>query len=520
MKYRPVVLIIMDGWGVAPPSAGNCVESAAKPNFDKLAKEYFCATLGASGEAVGLPWCEIGNSEVGHQNLGAGKIVTQDLPRITNSIKDGSFYKNKEFLAAIEHAKKNRSKLHLFGVLGPGGVHAHEQHLYALLEVAKAGGLSEVLIHLFLDGRDTPPRSAEGFLEVCKQEIKRIGIGTIVSLVGRHFAMDRDHHWDRIEKAYKLLTEGKGASAVNFTEAIQRSYERQIFDQYIEPIVLEGKTNGSFAAIQDNDAVIFYNFRPDRAIQLSQALTSPDFKGFSRRLLKNLYFVGLTQYDSGLPIKVAFPPVLVQYPIARIISEANLKQLHMAETEKFAHVTVFFNGGREEPFPGEDRILVQSPYAERYDERPEMAASEVAEKALREISKGKYSFVVINFANPDMVGHTGNLPAIREAVSTVDKCLGRLVPEIVSLGGAAVITADHGNAESKIDLETGELTTDHTINPVPLIIAARDFINEGSEIVAGKKPTGVLGDVAPTLIDLMGLKRPPQMDGVSFAKNG
>lgn len=521
-RPKPVVLVIMDGWGVAPPGKGNGVTLAKKPVFDHLVTTYPVMTLQASGEAVGLSWGEMGNSEVGHLNLGSGKIIYQTLPRINKLIEDGSFGQNQALAKAFEQVKKNKSKLHLLGLVSNGGVHSHQDHLYALLDVCKQQGLTEVYIHAILDGRDTKKDGGLDFIQQLQAKITEIGIGKVASLSGRFYAMDRDNHWDRIEKAFSAIALGKAeAKAEDPLSAIQQFYSQQIFDEeFIPTVITSGGKPTTF--INGNDAVIFFNFRADRARQMTAAFALPGFAKFKRGVdYKDLTFVTFTEYEKDLPVDVAFSPEMIKKPIAKILSEGNLTQLHAAETEKYAHVTFFFNGGEEDAFKGEDRILIPSPPVPTYDQKPEMSAIELNAKLLTAIKTAKYDFVVINYANPDMVGHTGVIPATVKAIETVDKCLGELVNLILSLGGTCFITADHGNAEELINLQTGEIDKEHSTNPVPFIaIGARwegQSLTPGLDNAGGDlsivTPSGMLADISPTILKVLEIKQPDEMTG-------
>jgi len=470
IKNRTVVLMILDGWGIAPSSRGNAVAIALTPNFNSLIDNYPTMVLQASGEAVGLPWGEMGNSEVGHLNLGAGRIVYQDLPRITKSIADGKFFENSAFLKAIEHVKKNKSKLHLLGLVSAGGVHSSIDHLYALLELAKKKKVSDIYVQAILDGRDTPRQSATNFVEKLQNKISELKVGKIATLCGRYYAMDRDNRWDREEKAYLALTEGQADyQAKDPLQAIENSYKREVYDEEFIPTVIK-ENDKPIAKVEDNDAVIFFNFRSDRTRQLTKAFTLPGFEKFNRpKYLKNLLFVTMTEYDKDIPVLVAFPPEYVECPLAKVISDAGLKQLHIAETEKYAHVTYFFNGGREEPFLGQENILVPSPSVSTYDQKPGMSARELTEHLLKAIAVGKYDFIVVNYANADMVSHTGNVQASIKAVETVDECVGKVVKAVLENNGVLFITADHGNAEEILNLQTGVMDKEHSVNPVPFI---------------------------------------------------
>jgi len=522
IKFRPVVLVILDGWGVAPPSQGNAVTLAKTPIFNNLLTHYPSMTLQASGEAVGLPWGEMGNSEVGHLNLGAGKIVWQNLPKITRSIADGSFFKNQIFLKAIEHVKRNKSKLHFVGLVSNGMVHSSINHLFALLEMAKQNNVKDVFIHAILDGRDTPFNSGEVFIKELENKIQQFNIGKIATLSGRYWAMDRDNHWERTEKVYKAMTEGKAEQyAQKPLKVITDSYSKRVYDEEFIPTVITDENNKPLGIVSDNDAVIFFNFRPDRARQLTKAFVLPDFNGFTRsRKLENLFFVTMTEYEVGLPVYIAFPPEKIENPLAKILSDFGLKQFHIAETEKYAHVTFFFNGGREQPFEGEERLLIPSPRVSSYDQKPEMSAPEVAAKTIEAINSGKYDFIIVNFANPDMVGHTGNLEAAKKAVEVVDELLGKILLSVLKINGVAIVTADHGNIEEMINLRTGEIDKEHSTNPVPFIIVGQTFElkNPLTEVpdLSIFSPFGVLADVAPTILKIMGLEKPKEMTGTAL----
>jgi len=520
-SIRSVVLIVLDGWGIAPPSQGNAITLAKTPIFNKLITSYPVFTLQASGEAVGLPWGEMGNSEVGHLNLGAGRIVWQTLPRINRSITDGSFFKNQVFLKAVEHVKKNKSNLHLLGLVSNGAVHSSIDHLYALLEFAQQQKITNVFIHAILDGRDTGPRQGIKFIQQLEERIKKVGVGQIATLSGRFYALDRDSHWERIEKAYLAMTEGIAEQSTSDPiQIIKTSYQKNIFDEEFIPTVI--KERGQLVAkIRDDDAVIFFNFRPDRARELTRAFVQPGLEEFKRpRQLQNLFFVTLTEYEPGLPVAVAFPSEKIKNSLAEVLSLTNLKQFHLAETEKYAHVTFFFNGGQEQPFPNEDRLLIPSPRILSYDQKPEMSAPEVAKKLVEAILSGQYDFIVVNFANPDMVGHTGDLKATIKAIEILDRLLGEILVALLDRNGLALIVGDHGNAEELINLETGEIEKEHNTNPVPLIIFSKDFekskpLNEVPDLSL-IKPSGVLADVAPTILKLIDLPKPEEMTGTAL----
>ena len=509
MSKKPTVLLIMDGFGLNDRHEANAVYEANTPNIDKLMEECPFVKGNASGLAVGLPDGQMGNSEVGHLNMGAGRIVYQELTRITKAIQDGDFFDNKAFLEAVENCKKNNSTLHLYGLLSDGGVHSHNTHLYALLELAKRQGLTDVCVHCFLDGRDTAPTSGKEFIEELEAKIKEIGVGQIASIEGRYYAMDRDNRWDRVEKAYNAMTKGEGILAECPVCAVKASYEAEKTDEFVEPtvIVKDGKPVGT---VQDKDSVIFFNFRPDRAREITRAFCDDNFEGFAREKRLDLTYVCFTEYDVTIPNKeVAFHKVSIENTFGEFLAAHNMKQARIAETEKYAHVTFFFNGGVEEPNEGEDRILVKSPKVATYDLKPEMSAYEVCDKLTSAIRSKEYDVIIINFANPDMVGHTGVEAAAIKAVEAVDECVGKAVDALKEVDGQMFICADHGNAEQLIDEETGEPFTAHTTNPVPFILVNADpayKLREG----------GCLADIAPTLIELMGMQQPEEMTGKSL----
>ena len=507
MENKITMLMILDGFGENAEEKGNAVKLANTPNIDKLMKQYPTTRIAASGLAVGLPEGQMGNSEVGHTNIGAGRIVYQELTRITKSIEDGDFFSNEEFVNAIENCKKNNSKLHILGLVSDGGVHSHIRHLFGLLEMAKRRDFEDVYIHCFLDGRDTPPASAENYITVLEEKMKEKGIGKIATISGRFYAMDRDKRWERVKKAYDAIVNGEGNKQANAINAIEGSYQKEVFDEFVEPTVI---TNGDkpTATISDGDSVIFFNFRPDRARQLTRAIVDPDFDGFETKKIKT-YFVCFTNYDETMPnVHIAFKKEQIKNTLGEVICKQGGKQLRIAETEKYAHVTFFFNGGEEKQYEGEDRILVPSPKVETYDLKPEMSAFEVTEKVLEAIESEKYNCIILNFANPDMVGHTGNLEAAIKAVETIDECAGKIVNAIKSKKGNLIITADHGNAEQMIDLKTGEPHTAHTTNLVPLILISE---KEGLKLKQGK-----LADLAPTILELMNIEKPEEMTGESL----
>ncbi len=510
MSKKPVVLMILDGYGLNDTKEHNAVAEAKTPVMDKLMAEYPFVRGNASGMAVGLPDGQMGNSEVGHLNMGAGRIVYQELTRITKEIQDGTFFENKALMDAVNNCKKNDSALHFFGLLSDGGVHSHNTHLYGLLELAKRNGLEKVYVHCFLDGRDTPPASGKEYVEALEAEMAKIGVGKIASVAGRYYAMDRDNNYDRVQKAYIALTKGEGLTAESGPAGIQASYDRGETDEFVKPtVVLE---NGApVATIKDGDSVIFFNFRPDRAREITRAFCDDDFKGFERGKRPDLTYVCFSDYDPTIPNKeVAFEKIAVTNTFGEWLAANGMKQARIAETEKYAHVTFFFNGGVEKPNEGEDRILVNSPKeVATYDLKPEMSAYEVCDRLCEAITGGKYDVVIINFANPDMVGHTGVEAAAIKAVEAVDSCVGRAVEAVRSVDGVLFICADHGNAEQLVDYKTGEPFTAHTTNQVPFILVGYDekyTLREG----------GCLADIVPTLIQIMGREQPAEMTGKSL----
>lgn len=524
-KYRPVALIILDGWGVAPEGEGNAVRRAETPNLKQYIKDYPVMTLVASGPEVGLSFGEMGNSEVGHLNIGAGRVYYQTLPRIDRDIAAGDFEKNSVLNEAIDHAKKNKTALHLFGLASAGKVHASLEHLFALLALCKKKGFTKnVFVHAFLDGRDTIYNAGRIFIAELLKKMKELKVGQIATLTGRYYAMDRDNHWDRTEKAFRAMVEGKAErTATDPLKAIDESYEKKNFDEEFLPTVITEKNGQPVATIKDNDAVIFFNFRPDRARQITKAFVLPDFEKFSRPDFKNLFFAAFTEYDKDLPAAVAYPPVVVKNSLGEVVSQAGLKQVRVSETEKYAHVTFFMNGTREEPFPGEERTIIPSPKVSSYDQKPEMSAEKVAAEAVKAAAGGKFDLIVVNFANGDMVGHTGNLEATIRACETADACVGQIVDQVLAKNGAVVITADHGNAEEIVNLQTGEIDKEHSTNPVPLYVISRDFLGQAGPAgdppegdLSLSQPVGILADVAPTVLALLGLEQPPEMTGRSL----
>ena len=509
MKDKLTMLMILDGFGDNTNTDGNAIKLAKKPNIDRLMKKYPNTEIYTSGLQVGLPEGQMGNSEVGHTNIGAGRIVYQELTRITKSIEDGDFFSNPEFIGAIENCKKHNSKLHILGLVSDGGVHSHNRHLYGLLEMAKRRDFENVYVHCFLDGRDTPPASAEGYIIKLEEKMKEKNVGKIASLSGRFYAMDRDKRWERVQKCYNALVNGEGIKAGSSVKAIEDSYQKEVFDEFVEPTII---CNGEdpIAKIEENDSVIFFNFRPDRAREITRALVDSEFDGFETKKDLNLYYVCFTNYDETMPnVHIAFNKEALSNTYGEYISKLGYTQLRIAETEKYAHVTFFFNGGEEKQYTGEDRILVPSPKVETYDMKPEMSAYEVTDKVIEAIKSDKYDSIILNYANTDMVGHTGSLESAIRAVEAVDECVGKVVSLVEEKQGNLIITADHGNAEQMIDYKTGEPHTAHTTNPVPIILVTQDTTLK-------LKSGGKLADLAPTMLDLMNLNKPEEMDGVSL----
>lgn len=501
-----VLLCILDGWGISGDTKYNAVYSANTPNYDNFMKNMSNTTIHADGLNVGLPEGQMGNSEVGHLNIGAGRIVYQELTRINKAIAEGDFFKNEEFLNAINHVKKNNSSLHIYGLVSSGGVHSAMNHLEALIKMAADNGLSDVYVHAFLDGRDTPPESAETFLAEIEETLKKYNLPKIASIIGRYWAMDRDKRWDRIEKAYNCLVLGEGNKADSSKEAILNSYKNGKTDEFVEPVNIGGKR------ISDNDAVIFFNYRPDRAREITRAMALKDFDGFNRKkVLNNLYYVCMTQYDETFGLPIAFKPQKLVNILGEVLDANNIKQFRTAETEKYAHITFFFNGGVEEPNKLETRKLVASPKVATYDLKPEMSAYEVCDNVLEALDNKDYGFILVNFANPDMVGHTGVMEAAVKACSAVDECVGKIAEKALKNGVKMIITADHGNAEWMFNEQTNAPQTAHTTNIVPFIIVDSEKYN--------LKETGALCDIAPTILDLMGIKQPSEMTGHSMIKH-
>lgn len=499
---KPLILMILDGFGIAG-DYGNAIKAADTPNLDRLFSNNPLTQIGASGMDVGLPDGQMGNSEVGHTNIGAGRIVYQELTRISKSIRDGDFFENPAFLAAVENAKKNNTSLHLIGLLSDGGVHSHNTHLYALAELAKKNGLDKVYVHCLLDGRDVPPQSGKDYVAECAAKLKEIGVGKIATVMGRYYAMDRDNRWERVEKAYAAMVYGEGVQASDPVQAVADSYADGVTDEFVVPVVCEGG-----AKIKENDSVIFFNFRPDRAREITRTLVDPDFAGFDRRNgFFPLTYVCMTQYDATMPnVLVAFHPQSLKNTLGEYLSKHGMTQLRIAETEKYAHVTFFFNGGVETVYPGEDRVLINSPKVATYDMKPEMSAYEVTDALVERIKSGKYDVIILNYANCDMVGHTGVFDAAKAAVEAVDKCVGRVTDAIAEMGGVAIITADHGNADKMYE-EDGSPFTAHTTNPVPFCVVGYP---------CRLRESGRLADIAPTMLKILGMPKPAEMDGESI----
>ena len=507
---KPTVLLILDGYGLNEKEEGNAIKQAKTPVMDRLMKEYPFVQGSASGMSVGLPDGQMGNSEVGHLNMGAGRIVYQELTRITKEIEEGTFFENEALVKAMENVKKNDSALHFYGLLSDGGVHSHNTHMYGVLEMAKKYGIEKVYFHAFLDGRDTPPASAADYMQQMVDKMAEIGVGEVASVSGRYYAMDRDTNWDRTEKAYVALTKGEGVKATDPVQAIKDSYAKDVTDEFMLPTVIE-KDGKPVATIQDNDSVVFCNFRPDRARQITRAFCADDFDGFNREKKLDLVYVCFTEYDVTIPnTDIAFKKEEIVNTFGEWIANNGMKQARIAETEKYAHVTFFFNGGIEEPNKNEDRVLVDSPkYVPTYDKKPRMSVYTVCDELSKAIVDGDYDVIICNFANPDMVGHTGVLPAAIKAIEAIDECVGEVVNFVEQVGGQMFITADHGNAEQLIDYETGEPHTAHTTNPVPFILVNAD---PGVKLAEG----GVLADIVPTMIDMMGMEQPKEMTGHSL----
>jgi len=521
-RPRPAVLLILDGFGVAPDAKGNAITQAQMPTFQKCVKTYPAMTLRASGEEVGLSWGEMGNSQVGHLSIGAGRVYYQMLPRIDRSIDTGEFLKNEAFLSAMNHVKKNGSTLHLIGLISSGRVHSLNEHCYALLQMAKEQGISNVAIHAFLDGRDTLYNAGIDFISELEEKMQFLGIGKLASFCGRYFAMDRDNRWDRIAKAYEAMVFAKGPQARDAIEAIKTSYAKEIYDEQIVPTILVVDEK-PVAIVNNHDAIIFFNFRPDRMREITKAFILPTFDKFERPFLEDLFVVTMGEYEENLPVTIAFPPIKIKNSLAEVFSKEGLKQLHIAETEKYAHVTFFLNGTNEEPFPLEDRVIIPSPGVASYDEVPQMSLFKITDRLLKEIKEETYDFIVANFANPDMVAHTGNLPATIKACEMVDQCLSKIIEAVLRVGGVVFLTADHGNAEEILNIQSQEMDKEHSTNPVPFLIIGKMF--EGITAPTGEvpdgdlslvPPIGMLADVAPTILSILGITKPEEMTGESL----
>jgi 2,3-bisphosphoglycerate-independent phosphoglycerate mutase len=505
MAKQPTALIILDGFALREETYGNAIAQASKPNFDRYWEQYPHTTLTASGEAVGLPQGQMGNSEVGHLNIGAGRIVYQSLTRVNVAIREGEFERNETFVNAIKHVKQKGSNLHLFGLLSDGGVHSHINHMFALLRLAAKEGIENVYIHAFLDGRDVGPKTAKGYIEQTYKVIEETGVGQFATVSGRYYSMDRDKRWDRVEKCYRAMVYGEGPTYKDAYECVEDSYANGIYDEFVLPSVIVREDETPVATINDDDAIIFYNFRPDRAIQIARVFTNDDFREFDRgsKVPHIPEFVCMTQFSETVGGYVAFKPTNLDNTLGEVISQAGLKQLRIAETEKYPHVTFFFSGGREAEFPGEERILINSPKVATYDLQPEMSIYEVTDALVKEIEADKHDAIILNFANCDMVGHSGMMEPTIKAVEATDECLGKVVEAIVAKGGTAIITADHGNADEELTPE-GQPMTAHTTNPVPFIVT-----KEGAQL----REDGILGDIAPTMLTLLGLEQPKEMTG-------
>lgn len=519
MPYKPIVLIIMDGFGISNEAYGNPIFEVKKPHFDAIEKKYPFTTLQASGVAVGMPWGEPGNSEVGHLTIGAGRVVYHHLPRIIVAIQDKSFFSNPALVGAAEHVKKNKSDLHIIGLMSSGSVHGYIDHIYALLDFVRAQRVGAFL-HIFTDGKDAPPNEGGKFIPQLEHRISKLYPNVkIASVIGRTYPMDRDEKWDRIKKAYRLYVNGEGAPIEEAGLYIKDSYKKDIYDAFIEPGFVKDEFGKPIALIKDNDAVIFSNFREDSMREITEAFVKDAFDYFPRQKLQNLYIATMTEYSKVIETHVAFPPVEIRYPLARLIGEAGMSQLHIAETEKYAHVTYFFNGGKEMHFQGEDWELIPSIPTAKYDEAPEMRARDIADHVIANIPLQQ--FILVNFANADMVGHTGNYEALKKAIATLDQEVGRIMDAVLAAGGVLCVTADHGNAEMKVHKQTGEILTEHTINSVPLYLIGKNFertVERTSEEITKQRGDvgGILTDVAPTILELFGLQKPDEMTGKSL----
>jgi len=519
-RPRPVVLMILDGYGIAPAGDGNAISLAKTPNFDIFKERYPVVTLKASGETVGLMWGEMGNSEVGHLTIGAGRVYYQALPRIEKSITTKEFFQNQQLLKTAEHVKKTDGTFHIFGLMSSGKVHAFNTHAYALLEFCKQQKIKKVAVHPILDGRDTLYNSGVEFIEELQAKMKELKVGKIATLSGRFYSMDRDNRWERTEKAYNAMVLGESEEIFQDPlEALKSSYTKEVFDEEFVPVVI-GKPGKPAAVIQKGDAIVCMNFRPDRARQITKAFVLPDFQKFEREYIKNLHFTSMTEYEKGLPVDVLFPAENLVNTVSEVLSNAGLVQLHIAETEKYAHVTFFLNGMREQPFPNEDRVIIPSPKVPSYDEAPDMATREITDHLLKDVQTGNYDVMIVNYANPDMVSHTGDLKASIQAIETVDECVGKIAKAVLAEDGVVMITADHGNIEEVKNVQTGEMDKEHSTNPVPLHIIGN--IYEGQPGIAGDvpggdlslmPPIGMLADIAPTMLKILGIEQPEEMTG-------
>ena len=504
MAKKPVMLMVLDGWGLNDnPGQKNAIKEVEPKNFIKYSEVYPNSVLKASGEAVGLPEGQMGNSEVGHLNLGAGRVIYQPLVKISKDIKDGVFFENKEMIKIMESVKENGTALHMGGLLSDGGVHSHIEHIYGILEMAKKFGIEKVYVHAFLDGRDTPPKSALKYIEALEAKMSEIGVGEIATVSGRYYSMDRDNNWDRTEKAYNVIVKAEGSKAASAKAAVEAAYAENKTDEFVDPTVISG------VKLSENDAYILFNFRPDRARQITRAINDVEFTGFVRENNPKVSFLCMRQYDSTIDAPVAYPDDDVVNTFGEVVSKAGLKQLRTAETEKYAHVTFFFNGGSEDEFEGEERILVASPKVATYDLQPEMSAYELTDKVIEALDADKYDVIIMNYANPDMVGHTGEYEAAKKAVEVVDECFGKVAEKIIEKDGALLVTADHGNADLMVDPETGNPFTAHTTNPVPLMLISNDY--KGVDLKDGK-----LADIAPTMLEILEIEKPAEMDGESL----
>ena len=507
-NQKRVLLCILDGWGISNDTKYNAIAVGNTPNYDNFLKTMPHTKIHADGNFVGLPKGQMGNSEVGHLNIGAGRIVYQELTRINKAIEEGKFFENQEFLNAINHVKKNNSSLHIYGLVSTGGVHSSIEHLKALIKMAAQNGLKDVYVHAFLDGRDTPPQSAGEFLNEIENTLSEYNLPPITSVIGRYWVMDRDKRWERVERAYNALLLGEGNSAETALEGLENSYKNGKNDEFVEPVVVGGKR------IEDNDAIIFFNYRPDRAREITSAIALDDFSGFERKVKReNIYYVCMTQYDETFPLPVAFKPERLTNILGQVLDDNDVKEYRTAETEKYAHITFFFNGGEEVPFKLETRKLVASPKVATYDLKPEMSAYEVCDNVVEALNNKEYGFILVNFANPDMVGHTGVMEAAVKAVEAVDKCVGKIAKTALENNVEMIVTADHGNAEWMYNEQTHAPQTAHTTNQVPFILVTNDMKN------AKLKQTGALCDIAPTVLDLLGIKKPQEMSGESLIEH-